>query len=220
MNTHALAAIAVLGLGGSALLSLDTKKTVCADASVAVAYAALLKEETPATEATSAPVATLELPDDGRQWHTIYVFDERRYTDPLQRRLAAWFATDARLQQLVAQTVLHVYDPTSQRFAYYKSKGAMPQVCVVRDDGEVAYFATADKLPASEDELVTAIAAGLKSVGPPKPPVKPAGSAPAGSQPAASPQAVPSVPAVPAQVRPQSKTGAVQRTIVPRPAPQ
>lgn len=58
----------------------------------------------------------IDLPEDGQTWSSVFVWPENREADPDSRRLAAAFASEPRLQSLLAQTKVFHYTPSDELF--------------------------------------------------------------------------------------------------------
>lgn len=90
----------------------------------------------------------VNLPEDGHQWHTVFVLDDRN--SQVSRYLLAMFATDPQLRSLVAQTKTHEYTPNDRmyRARYAKAMGGeMPQFWLIRDDGKACYKVSGARIP-------------------------------------------------------------------------
>lgn len=99
----------------------------------------------------------IELPEDGKTWHTVTLYDSDPPTSNASRRLKQNMLETPRLQSLVKQTKHHVYTPRSSWARRYDQRTQAPAVWVMTDDGKVVYKATAENLPHDGETLADEI---------------------------------------------------------------
>ena len=103
-----------------------------------------------------AGARVVELPEDGLEWSTVFVWPENRELDPRSRRLASMVASSPRLQSLLAQTKTFHYttadDLYRHRYASHMG-GHVPQFWLMRPDpdnaakGTTIYKVSGENLP-------------------------------------------------------------------------
>lgn len=99
----------------------------------------------------------IDLPDDGRAWHTTVVTGEK--PTPRERQVLAWFDREPELVRLKQQTHFHHYTPKS---AVYKNvepavSNGLPAVIVQDAGGTVVYKVSGDNVPPAPWPLVRGI---------------------------------------------------------------
>jgi hypothetical protein len=107
----------------------------------------------------------VDLPEDGQVWHTTLVYPANWQSDARSRQVAAFFATNSRLQSLLVQTKPHTYTADNKLYAerYARQMGGnLPQVWLQRGDGFVVYKAGGENLPASAGELADEIGRAIE----------------------------------------------------------
>lgn len=120
----------------------------------------------------------INLPEDGQVWSAVFVWPSNREADPDSRRLAAAFATEPRLQSLLAQTKVHHYTPEDplfrERYAAAMGTGT-PQFWLVKPEenpahGQTIYAVAGGAIPSSGKAMADTIAGAIKRLCPrPKP---------------------------------------------------
>lgn len=122
----------------------------------------------------------IDLPEDGQTWSCVFVWPANREADPESRRLAALFASEPRLQSLLAQTKVHHYTPGDPLFqARYAGSmgGETPQFWLLKPDenpseGTAVYAVAGAAIPRSGRQMADTIAAEITRLCPrprPKP---------------------------------------------------
>lgn len=138
----------------------------------------------------------INLPEDGQAWSTVFVWPEYREADQDSRRLAALFASEPRLQSLLAQTKSFHYTPADPlwRTRYAQQMGgATPQFWLIRPgpnpaDGTAVYAVSGQALPTTGKDMADGIARNINRICPrPNP----------GPSPAPGPQPVTPAPQIP-----------------------
>lgn len=125
----------------------------------------------------------IDLPEDGQSWSSVFVWPDNREADPESRRLAALFASEPRLQSLLAQTKSFHYRPQDplfrERFAGTIGAVTTPSYWLIQpgnnpSQGTSVYTVDRSRIPADGRVMADGIAAAIGRICPrPKPPVTP-----------------------------------------------
>lgn len=123
----------------------------------------------------------IDLPEDGQTWSTVFVWPQNREQCPTSRRLASHFASEPRLQSLLAQTRVHHYHPEDPLFRerYAARMGVTtPQVWILAPDdnpshGTACYWSSGSAIPVSPRQMAEAIVAAIRRCRPRPTPVSP-----------------------------------------------
>jgi hypothetical protein len=169
-----VAAAALVGVGLALEYEAGSRRSEVGDRKIALASATVASvpptSVAPASDALAPQELeerVFELPEDNLIWYTTIIYPENREADAASRKIAAWFATEPRLQSLVKQTRFVETTPANQLYAGHVNNqpGTLPFVWVQRGkNGQAIYKTSADALPESGKALADAIAAKIEKI--------------------------------------------------------